>query len=71
MGTEKRSFTHQEVIECDLTRLVYFDGKLKVDFFSLLIKFCTKQTTLMQSFVKHLIATNLFCLNVESMVYLL
>lgn len=30
MGMEKRSFTHQEVIECDLKKLVYFDGKLKV-----------------------------------------
>lgn len=34
MGIEKGSFTHQEVIECDLKKLVYFDGKLKVLFFS-------------------------------------
>lgn len=28
----KRSFTHQEVIECNLKKLVYFDGKLEVLF---------------------------------------
>lgn len=35
MRMEKRSFSHQDVIECELKKLVYFDGKLRVLWFFL------------------------------------